>query len=249
MKAMKAKKVAMKVMKGQKAMTKGALLGELATATEMKRGDEHTAKGSLQAKHVSLVRTCSEQFLCGNSVWRGRYSKERSTGQKWTCITHSTLVYKFSCGWGESVPQASNYGKDIHGFREGQARSGLHARKPRSGCKNPSNRNEVKSLATTVNLMPQLKFEYTGFLRARWQSSPASAVSIKKKLAEPKLQMVDTQGSEQNWKLHANKWPTKVSYQRDAWACLSLHFIYIYNTWHVIYLNLYPQVVLQFNTI
>ena len=61
--AMKAKKVAMKAMKGQKVMTKGALLGELANVTEMKRGYEHTAKGSLRAKHVSLVRTCSEQFL------------------------------------------------------------------------------------------------------------------------------------------------------------------------------------------
>ena len=37
--AMKAKKAAMKAMKGQKAMTKGALLGELATATEMKKSD------------------------------------------------------------------------------------------------------------------------------------------------------------------------------------------------------------------
>jgi len=37
--AMKAKKVAMKAMKGQKAMTKGALLGELATATDMKKSD------------------------------------------------------------------------------------------------------------------------------------------------------------------------------------------------------------------
>ena len=37
--AMKAKKVAMKAMKGQKVMTKGALLGELANATEMKKAD------------------------------------------------------------------------------------------------------------------------------------------------------------------------------------------------------------------
>ena len=37
--AMKAKKVAMKAMKGQKAMTKGGLLGELATATELKKSD------------------------------------------------------------------------------------------------------------------------------------------------------------------------------------------------------------------
>ena len=60
MKVTKAKKVNTK---GQKAMTKGNLMGELANATELKRGYEHTAKGSLRAKHVSLVRTCSEQFL------------------------------------------------------------------------------------------------------------------------------------------------------------------------------------------
>ena len=39
MKTMKAKKVAMKAMKGQKAMTKGGLMGSLADATEMKKSD------------------------------------------------------------------------------------------------------------------------------------------------------------------------------------------------------------------
>ena len=39
MKVMKAKKVATKAMKGQRAMTKGGLMGSLADATEMKKSD------------------------------------------------------------------------------------------------------------------------------------------------------------------------------------------------------------------
>ncbi len=42
--AMKAKKVAMKAMKGQKVMTKGALLGELANVTMPRDGPSHVGQ-------------------------------------------------------------------------------------------------------------------------------------------------------------------------------------------------------------
>ena len=65
MKTMKAKKVAMKAMKGQKAMTKGALLGELATATEMKKADIGKVLNSLTEIGTEEVKKSGKFVLPG----------------------------------------------------------------------------------------------------------------------------------------------------------------------------------------
>ena len=57
MKAMKAKKVAMKATKGQKAMTKGGLMGSLADATEMKKSDIAKILNSLTEIGTEEVKT------------------------------------------------------------------------------------------------------------------------------------------------------------------------------------------------
>mmetsp|Transcript_95189 Transcript_95189/g.116543 ORF Transcript_95189/g.116543 Transcript_95189/m.116543 type:complete len:116 (+) Transcript_95189:92-439(+) len=64
-KAMKAKKVAMKAMKGQKAMTKGALLGELATATELKRSDVSKVLDTLAEIGTGEVKKAGKFVLPG----------------------------------------------------------------------------------------------------------------------------------------------------------------------------------------
>ena len=63
--AMKAKKVATKAMKGQKVMTKGALLGELANATEMKKADISKVLNSLTEIGTEEVKKSGKFVLPG----------------------------------------------------------------------------------------------------------------------------------------------------------------------------------------
>ena len=63
--AMKAKKVATKAMKGQKVRTKGALLGELANATEMKKADISKVLNSLTEIGTKEVKKSGKFVLPG----------------------------------------------------------------------------------------------------------------------------------------------------------------------------------------
>ena len=63
--AMKAKKVAMKAMKGQKAMTKGGLMGSLADATEMKKSDIAKILNSLTEIGTEEVKKSGKFILPG----------------------------------------------------------------------------------------------------------------------------------------------------------------------------------------
>ena len=63
--AMKAKKVAMKAMKGQKVMTKGALLGELANLTEMKKADISKVLNTLTEIGTQEVKKAGKFILPG----------------------------------------------------------------------------------------------------------------------------------------------------------------------------------------
>ena len=63
--AMKAKKVATKAMKGQKVMTRGALLGELANATEMKKADISKVLNSLTEIGTEEVKKSGKFVLPG----------------------------------------------------------------------------------------------------------------------------------------------------------------------------------------
>ena len=63
--AMKAKKVAMKATKAQKVMTKGALLGELANATEMKRADISKVLNTLTEIGTQEVKKSGKFILPG----------------------------------------------------------------------------------------------------------------------------------------------------------------------------------------
>merc|ERR1711973_728325 len=68
-KAMKAKKVAMKAMKGQKAMSKGALLGELVNATELKKSDKFTLPGLCMIKTRKKAATkAGKRMMFGKEV-------------------------------------------------------------------------------------------------------------------------------------------------------------------------------------
>ena len=63
--AMKAKKVAMKATKAQKVMTKGALLGELANATEMKKADISKVLNTLTEIGTQEVKKSGKFILPG----------------------------------------------------------------------------------------------------------------------------------------------------------------------------------------
>ena len=65
MKVMKAKKVAMKAMKGQKAMTKGGLTGSLADATEIKKADIAKVLNSLAEIGTEEVKKSGKFILPG----------------------------------------------------------------------------------------------------------------------------------------------------------------------------------------
>ena len=78
--AMKAKKVAMKAMKGQKAMTKGALLGELATATEMKKSDITKVLNTLTEIGTEEVKKSGKFVLPGLCMIKTR---QKAKGLGW----------------------------------------------------------------------------------------------------------------------------------------------------------------------
>ena len=78
--AMKAKKVAMKAMKGQKAMTKGALLGELATATEMKKSDITKVLNTLTEIGTQEVKKSGKFVLPGLCMIKTR---QKAKGLGW----------------------------------------------------------------------------------------------------------------------------------------------------------------------
>ena len=80
--AMKAKKVAMKAMKGQKAMTKGALLGELATATEMKKSDITKVLNTLTEIGTQEVKKSGKFVLPGLCMIKTRQKAATKGGTR-----------------------------------------------------------------------------------------------------------------------------------------------------------------------
>ena len=80
--AMKAKKVAMKAMKGQKAMTKGALLGELATATDMKRSDITKVLNTLTEIGTQEVKKSGKFVLPGLCMIKTRQKAATKGGTR-----------------------------------------------------------------------------------------------------------------------------------------------------------------------
>ena len=82
MKVMKAKKVAMKAMKGQKAMTKGGLMGSLADATEMKKSDIAKILNSLTEIGTEEVKKSGKFTLPGLCMIKTRQKPATKAGKK-----------------------------------------------------------------------------------------------------------------------------------------------------------------------
>ena len=82
MKVMKAKKVAMKAMKGQKAMTKGGLMGSLADATEMKKSDIAKILNSLTEIGTEEVKKSGKFILPGLCMIKTRQKPATKAGKK-----------------------------------------------------------------------------------------------------------------------------------------------------------------------
>ena len=80
--AMKAKKVAMKAMKGQKAMTKGGLLGELATATELKKSDVSKVLNTLAEIGTEEVKKSGKFVLPGPCMIKTRQKAATKAGKR-----------------------------------------------------------------------------------------------------------------------------------------------------------------------
>ena len=82
--AMKAKKVAMKAMKGQKAaaMTKGGLLGELATATELKKSDVSKVLNTLAEIGTEEVKKSGKFVLPGLCMIKTRQKPATKAGKR-----------------------------------------------------------------------------------------------------------------------------------------------------------------------
>ena len=80
--AMKAKKVAMKAMKGQKAMTKGGLLGELATATELKKSDISKVLNTLAEIGTEEVKKSGKFVLPGLCMIKTRQKAATKAGKR-----------------------------------------------------------------------------------------------------------------------------------------------------------------------
>ena len=81
-KAMKAKKVAMKAMKGQKAMTKGGLMGSLADATEMKKSDIAKILNSLTEIGTEEVKKSGKFILPGLCMIKTRKKAATKAGKR-----------------------------------------------------------------------------------------------------------------------------------------------------------------------
>ena len=79
--AMKAKKVAMKAMKGQKAMTKGGL-GELATATELKKSDVSKVLNTLAEIGTEEVKKSGKFVLPGLCMIKTRQKAATKAGKR-----------------------------------------------------------------------------------------------------------------------------------------------------------------------
>ncbi|CAL1143238.1 unnamed protein product [Cladocopium goreaui] len=82
MKVMKAKKVAMKAMKGQKAMTKGGLTGSLADATEIKKADIAKVLNSLAEIGTEEVKKSGKFILPGLCMIKTRQKPATKAGKK-----------------------------------------------------------------------------------------------------------------------------------------------------------------------
>ena len=81
-KAMKAQKVAMKAMKGQKAMTKGGLTGSLADATEIKKADIAKVLNSLAEIGTEEVKKSGKFILPGLCMIKTRQKPATKAGKK-----------------------------------------------------------------------------------------------------------------------------------------------------------------------
>ena len=81
-KAMKAKKVAMKAMKGQKAMSKGTLLGELVNATELKRSDVSKVLNTLAEIGTDEVKKSGKFTLPGLCMIKTRKKAATKAGKR-----------------------------------------------------------------------------------------------------------------------------------------------------------------------
>ena len=82
MKVMKAKKVAMKAMKGQKAMTKGGLTGSLADATEIKKADIAKVLNSRAEIGTEEVKKSGKFILPGLCMIKTRQKPATKAGKK-----------------------------------------------------------------------------------------------------------------------------------------------------------------------
>ena len=80
--AMKAKKVAMKATKGQKAMTKGGLMGSLADATEMKKSDIAKILNSLTEIGTQEVKKTGKFTLPGLCMIKTRQKPATKAGKR-----------------------------------------------------------------------------------------------------------------------------------------------------------------------
>jgi len=89
--AMKAKKVAMKATKGQKVMTKGALLGELANATEMKKADISKVLNTLTEIGTQEVKKSGKFILPGLCMIKTRTKAAvKGGGTRMDCLNPET---------------------------------------------------------------------------------------------------------------------------------------------------------------
>ncbi|CAL1167437.1 unnamed protein product [Cladocopium goreaui] len=77
-----AKKVAMKAMKGQKAMTKGGLMGSLADATEMKKSDIAKILNSLTEIGTEEVKKSGKFTLPGLCMIKTRQKPATKAGKR-----------------------------------------------------------------------------------------------------------------------------------------------------------------------
>ena len=82
MKATKAKKVATKAMKGQKAMSKGGLTGELANATELKKAEITKVLNALAEIGAGEVKKTGKFTLPGLCMIKTRQKKATKAGKR-----------------------------------------------------------------------------------------------------------------------------------------------------------------------
>ena len=82
MKATKAKKVATKAMKGQKAMSKGGLTGELANAAELKKAEITKVLNALAEIGAGEVKKTGKFTLPGLCMIKTRQKKATKAGKR-----------------------------------------------------------------------------------------------------------------------------------------------------------------------